>query len=280
MFDAIVGVGLAAYGGIVGGLYVCQRRLLYHPCTMRPVLGDLAADGVDAVEITTADGLGLLAWYRPPSPQRPVILYLHGNGGHIGYRAERLRRLAREGYGVLLAEYRGFGGNPGQPSERGLVIDAEAAAAFLASEGIAPARTVLWGESLGSGVAIHLAATRAVAAIVLEAPFTSIAACAQRHYPFVPAAWLVRDKFDSLSRIGRIHAPLLVMHGGRDRVVPVSHGRRLLAAARAPKEGWFPPQAGHENLADFGALDVAVVFIERYLSGSTATAVAAGADFG
>src|SRR5579883_736303 len=172
MFDAIVGVGLAAYGGIVGGLYVCQRRLLYHPCTMRPVLGDLAADGVDAVEITTADGLGLLAWYRPPSPQRPVILYLHGNGGHIGYRAERLRRLAREGYGVLLAEYRGFGGNPGQPSERGLVIDAEAAAAFLASEGIAPARTVLWGESLGSGVAIHLAATRAVAAIVLEAPLS------------------------------------------------------------------------------------------------------------
>ena len=122
---------------------------------------------------------------------------------------------------------------------------------------------MLWGESLGSGVAVHLAARQAVAGVILEAPFTSVAAAAQHHYPFMPAAMLVRDRFDSLSRIGRVRAPLLVLHGERDMIVPVRHGRALLDAATAPKEGWFAPQAGHENLAQFGALDAAIDFIER-----------------
>jgi fermentation-respiration switch protein FrsA (DUF1100 family) len=279
MLDPVFGTGLAVYGGIVGGLYLFQRRLLYRPSTSPPVLGDLGALGVAEVELATADGLRLLSWYLPPPAARPVILYFHGNGGHIGYRAERLRRFARAGYGVLLAEYRGFGGNPGTPSERGLFADAEAALDFLADAGIGADRTVLWGESLGSGVAVFLAAGRAVAAVVLEAPFTSVAACAQRHYPFVPATWLVHDKFHSLSRIRQVGAPVLVLHGERDMVVPVRQGRALLAAATAPKEGWFPPLASHENLAEFGALDVAISFIERRVCRSAAEPVAAAANF-
>jgi uncharacterized protein len=275
----LVGSALAVYGGIAAGLFLLQRRLLYHPSRFRPVLADLAALGVREIELTTEDGLSLLSWYLPPRAGRPVILYFHGNGGHIGFRAERLRRFAGHGFGVLLAEYRGYGGNPGIPSENGLFTDGEAALDFLDREGIGGDRIVLWGESLGSGVAVYLAARHAVAAVILEAPFTSIAAAAQHHYPFLPAALMVRDRFDSLSRIADVRAPLLVLHGERDRIVPVRMGRALLGAATAPKEGWFSPEAGHENLAQFGALDAAVSFIERRLGRAAPEAVAAAGDF-
>jgi uncharacterized protein len=270
---------LTLYGGVVGGLYAFQRRLLYRPHGSRPALGELARLGVQEVELVTGDGLRLYSWYLPPEKGRPVVAYFHGNGGHIGYRHERLRRFARQGYGVLLAEYRGYGGNPGRPSEAGLFADGEAALAFLGLCGIASDRLVLWGESLGSGVAVYLAAGRHIAALVLEAPYTSIPAAAQRHYPFVPAIWMVRDRFNSLSRITRVTAPLLILHGERDRVVPVRHGRTLLAAATAPKEGWFPPEASHETLAQFGGLEVAIAFIQRQLGEVAAGPVAAAANF-
>lgn len=272
----LLATAAVAYGGFVGALFLGQRRLLFRPGGSRPELGDLAASGVAEVSLRTRDGLSLRSWYRPPEAGRPVVLYLHGNGGHIGYRAERMRRFAEAGYGALLLEYRGYGGNPGKPSERGLYADAEAAAAFLESEAIAAERLVVWGESLGSAVAVHLAAERRVAAVVLEAPFTSVAAVAQLHYPFVPAAVLVRDRFDALSRIGRVAAPLLVLHGGRDRVVPIRLAQALFAAAPGPKEGWFVPEAEHENLAAFGAVEAAIAFIERRVGGL----VAAGPKFG
>ena len=279
MIDPVLG-GAAAYGGIVAGLFVFQRRLLYRPRSTRPALDELASIGVREVELTTADGLNLLAWYFPPRPGRPVILYFHGNGGHIGYRRERLRLFAGEGYGVLLAEYRGYGGNPGVPCERGLFADGDSALDFLEQRGIPAERIVLWGESLGSGVAVHLAATRAIAALVLEAPFTSVVACAQRRYPFVPAALLLHDRFDSMSRIARVTAPLLILHGERDRVVPVRQGRALLAAASAPKEGWFSRDGSHENLIHFGALDAATAFIERRVSANLREPVVAAAGGG
>ncbi len=198
MLYPLLGAALAAYGGMTGALYLFQRRLLYHPGMTRPGLGDLALIGVREVTLTTADGLSLFSWYLPPSVGRPVIAYFHGNGGHIGYRTERLRRLAREGYGVLLVEYRGYAGNPGAPCEAGLYADGAAALDFIAAERIAPDRIVLWGESLGSGIAVELATRRRVAAVILEAPFTSIADAAQRHYRFIPAALLVRDRFELL----------------------------------------------------------------------------------
>ena len=279
MFDPLFGSALVVYGGIVSGLYAFQRRLLYHPRSTRPPLDDLATLGVREVELTTQDGLRLFSWYLPPRADRPVVAYFHGNGGNIGNRAERLRRFAREGYGVLLAEYRGYGGNPGMPSEGGLFADGEAALDFLGHCGIRPAEIVLWGESLGSGVAVYLTATREIAALILEAAFTSVAAIAQRRYPFIPAAWLLRDRFDSLSRISKVTAPLLILHGERDRVVPVRHGRKLLAAAIAPKEGWFSPVAGHENLAQFGAIDAAISFIERRVCQRAPEPVAAAVNF-
>jgi len=278
--DPLFGSAFAVYGGIVGGLYAFQRRLLYRPRATRPIVDDdLALLGVAEVELATADGLTLFSWYLPPPAGRPMILYFHGNGGNIGYRVHRLRHFAQAGYGVLLVEYRGFGGNPGRPNERGLFTDGEAALDFRADSGVRPDHIVLWGESLGSGVAVYLAATRKVGAMVLEAPFTSVAAAAQHQYRFVPAFYLVHDRFDSLSRIRQVAAPLLILHGERDRVVPVRHGRALLAAATAPKEGWFSPAAGHETLARFGALEVAIGFIERRVAEPVTEPVAAAGNF-
>jgi uncharacterized protein len=263
----LLGFAAIGYGTLVAGLYLFQRQLLYLPDRTRPELARLAELGVRETMLSTEDGLLLLSWYLPPRPGQPVVAYFHGNGGHIGYRVERLLRFARQGFGVLMLEYRGYGSNPGTPSEAGFYADGWAALAFLDREGVAPNRLVLYGESLGSGVAVELAAQHEIAALILEAPPTSVAEVAQCHFPYVPAARLVTDRFDSLSRIAKVKAPILVLHGERDRVVPVRYGRALLDAAPEPKEGWFAPEAGHENLARYGSLDVVVAFIESRLGG-------------
>jgi uncharacterized protein len=175
-----------------------------------------------------------------------------------------MARFAEAGLGVLLLEYRGYGGNPGAPSETGLYTDAAAALDFLLQhKGVPVNRLVIYGESLGSGVAVHMAAGREIGALILEAPFTRLADAASYHYPYVPVSVLLRDRFDSLSAIGRIRAPILILHGKRDRVVPVRFGHALLAAAPEPKEGWFSPEASHEDLARHGALDAVFDFIRR-----------------
>jgi fermentation-respiration switch protein FrsA (DUF1100 family) len=264
-------VPLVAYLAVLSFLYLVQRQLLYFPDRWLPPVSALADLGVREVRLTTADGLTLVSWYVPPREGRPAIAYFHGNGGSIAHRIERLQRFAQEGYGVLLAEYRGYGGNPGSPSEAGLHADAAAALDFLAVEGIAGPRLVLFGESLGSAVAVAAAAEREVAALILESPFTSIAAVAQHHYPFVPVALLIRDRFDCFAPIGRVRAPILMLQGGNDRVVPARFGRALYDAAPEPKEAWFAADGGHEDLVRFGAIDAAIAFIERRRSSATHT---------
>jgi uncharacterized protein len=263
----LLGFAAVGYAALAGGLYLFQRQLLYLPDRTRPELAGLAELGVREVTLSTEDGLSLLSWYLPPRPGQPVVAYFHGNGGHIGYRVERLLRFARQGFGVLMSEYRGYGGNPGTPSETGFYADGQAALAFLKREGVAPSRLVLYGESLGSGVAVQLATQHEIAALILEAPPTSVAEVAQCHFPYVPASRMVVDRFDSLSRIAEVKAPILVLHGESDRVVPIRYGRTLFDAAPEPKEGWFVPDAGHEDLARYGGLDVAVAFIQRRLGG-------------
>ena len=199
----------------------------------------------------------------PPGADAPVLAYFHGNGGHIGYRTARLARFTAAGLGVLFVEYRGYGGNPGSPTEPGLYSDARAGLDFLAAQGIAPTRLVLYGESLGSAVALTMATERPCAALILEAPFSSIAEVAQHHYPFVPARRLIKDRFDAVARVGAVRAPILVLQGSRDVVVPPRFGRILFDAAPEPKELWVAPNGGHEDLRDFGALDAAFDFIRR-----------------
>jgi uncharacterized protein len=268
MLRFVLQTGLVAYPAILGALYFGQRRLLYHPGRGRPQLGGLAHRGVREVRLHTADGLSLLSWYLPPPAGAPVVLYLHGNGGHIGYRAERMLHFAGAGFGVLMVEYRGYGGNPGRPTEDGLDADGRAALTFLEAEGITADRRVLYGESLGSGVAVRLAAAHDVAALILESPFTSIAEVAQYHYPFVPARRLTRDRFDALAVIGRVKAPILFLQAEDDRVVPVRFGRALYAAAPQPKEVWTTPQGGHNHVGGNGGIAATIAFVRRRLDGA------------
>ncbi len=263
LIAAMLAVGL--YCVAVGLLAWQQRRLLYVPDIRPPDLGATGVADARAVMVHTKDGLDLLAWFNPPANDAsPVVLYLHGNGGNIGNRAHRFARLSRFGWGVLLLEYRGYGGNSGAPTEAGLLEDAGAAYRKLRADGIAASRIILWGESLGSGIAVRLATEVGVGAVLLESPYTSIAAVAQKRFPFVPVNWLIRDRFELLGRIGKVPAPVLVMTGGRDTIVPPVMGRDVFAAANEPKVLWFAPEAGHNNLIEAGAFDVVRQFVREH----------------
>jgi hypothetical protein len=265
----IVLLAAGIYGAFVGTLYVFQRQLMYLPATEA---ADPAASGLGdmrPVTLTTADGLALTSWYRPAAAGRPTLVFFQGNAGHIGHRGLKVRPFLDAGFGLLLLGYRGYGGNPGRPSEEGLYADGRAALAFLEGLGV-PARSwALYGESLGSGVAVHLAheqaASEAVGAVVLEAPFTSMGAAAQHHYPFVPAQWLVKDRYESLAKIDAIKAPLLIVHGERDSIVPAAFGRQLFAAAQEPKESQWVARGDHNDLHDHGVIPKVIDFLDRRL---------------
>lgn len=260
----LVGVAVVAYAALVGGCYAIQRSLMYFPSPDLPTPAAAGAPELEPVTLRTADGLELVAWHAPPEmPALPTIVYFHGNAGNIADRAGRVRPFLNEGYGVMLVSYRGYGGNPGSPNEQGLYEDGYAALDHVAAQGIQAERTVLLGESLGSAVAVRVASERRVGAVILEAPMTSAAEVGQGAYPFLPVKLLIKDRYESLSRIDRIGAPLLIVHGERDRVVPVDHGRRLLAAAAEPKEAVFLPAAGHNDLFEHGAARSEVDFLRR-----------------
>jgi uncharacterized protein len=251
---------LFGYVGVVAVLYVVQRALMYFPDTERtpPAVAGLPA--AQEILLDTADGERLIAWHVPPRGDRPVVLYLHGNGGALSHRAERFRVLTADGTGLVAVDYRGYGGSSGRPTEAGLLIDAETAYGFAATRYPA-ARIAVWGESLGTGVAVALAAERPIGRLVLEAPFTSAVDLAARRYPFVPVRWLMKDQFRSDLRIAAVAAPLLVLHGARDTIVPIEYGERLFGLAREPKRFVRFPQGEHEDLDRFGALATVATFL-------------------
>lgn len=196
----------------------------------------------------------MTAWYFPPSvKEKPVLLYFHGNAGHYGHRLPKVQDYLAAGYGVLLAEYRGYGGNPGTLGERELYRDGRAYMKWLEREKeIAPEQVILYGESIGSGVAVQMATEYSVRGLVLEAPFSSLLDVASKTYFFVPVRFLLKDTYNNIQKIGRIKAPLLIMHGRKDNVVPFWQGRRLFEAAGEPKKFIEIPDGGHNDLYNRG----------------------------
>ncbi|MSP87195.1 MAG: alpha/beta hydrolase [Alphaproteobacteria bacterium] len=254
---------VVAYLVFVGALTLFQRRLMYHP-DPRPATPALA--GVPEMEplaLEAADGVRLVAWYRPARDGNATVLYLHGNAGNIGMRGPKVRALLDAGLGVMLLSWRGYGGSAGAPTEAGLYDDGRAAFDALARRGVAANRLVLYGESLGSGIAVQLATERKIAALVLEAPFASATEVAAGAYPFVPVCWLLWDKFESIAKIAAVTAPILVMHGERDEVIPVDQGKRLFERATAPKQIALFPRGRHNDLDEQGALAMAIAFIRE-----------------
>jgi fermentation-respiration switch protein FrsA (DUF1100 family) len=254
---------LVGYVGVVAVLYVVQRALMYFPDTERIPPAAAGLPAAQEILLDTADGERLIAWHVPPRGDRPVVLYLHGNGGALSHRAERFRALTADGTGLVAVDYRGYGGSSGRPSEAGLLIDAETAYAFAAAR-YPVVRIAVWGESLGTGVAVALAAERPIGRLVLEAPFTSAADLAARRYPVVPVRWLMKDQFRSDLRIAAVAAPLLVLHGARDTIVPIEYGERLFGLAREPKRLVRFPQGEHEDLDRFGALATVKTFLDDH----------------
>lgn len=263
--------GLVLYLASLALLYVEQRELLY---PRDPARADIAAaklPGGEETTLTTADGERLIAWVVPPREGKPVLLFFHGNAGNFArpIRQARFRALTEDGTGLFAVNYRGYGGSSGTPSEEGLLLDARAAYDAAVSR-FGADRLAGYGESLGTGVVLKLAAERPLTAVILEAPYLSTAAVAQLAYPFVPISWLMKDQFRSDAVIGRVTAPLLVLHGGRDGVIPFAQGQALYEMANMPKRFVRFPTGGHEDLPAHGSLPE----IRRFLANVTNGAVA------
>ena len=260
VLDWLLIAAVLGYASVLALMYVFQRRLLYFPDPKRTAPAAAGLPQAHELHLESIDGERLVAWHVPPDGERLVMLYLHGNAGALNLRAGRFQWLIAEGDGLIALSYRGFGGSSGQPTEEGLINDALAAYDFAIAR--YPARRiVLWGESLGTAVAIALAAQRKVGGVILDAPFTSIADVGAAAYPFVPARRLIKDAFRSDLRIAKVTAPILVLHGERDRIVPIRFGERLFALANEPKRMKRFPEGGHIDLDDYGAVDVVREFV-------------------
>ena len=246
----------------MGSIWALQRRLIYFP--EPEAAGPAARVVADAQDVTmrTSDGLDLDAWLVPARPavdRDLAVLVLPGNGGSRVGRAGLAQLLSREGFTVLLVDYRGYGGNPGEPSEEGLARDADAAARLLEDRGFPSDRTIYLGESLGTGVAAALASRRPPAGLVLRSPFTELAAVGSHHYPWLPVRLLLRDRFPVLEHVRRSQVPTVVIHGTADEIVPSSLSREVADAAPRLVEEVVLPGVAHNDPAMFGRPVVAAV---------------------
>jgi len=241
----VLGAALLLYLVLVGGLFLFQRSLLYpapKTIAVRPA-------GFDDVRIETSDGLKLRAFYRPAKPGLPTLVFFHGNGSDIEGSVYATRFLVAQGYGALLPEYRGYGGNPGSPTEQGLYLDGEASMSWLATKGIEARRIVVIGNSLGSGAATEIAARHRIGGLVLASGFASLVRVAGDQYPYVPTKLLVLDRFENVAKFPAVTCPILLLQGTADTLVSVAHARAL-AAANPSARLQLVPGVGHELAFD------------------------------
>jgi hypothetical protein len=245
------------YLAIVGLLAANQGRLVYPA----PAPQD-APPGFAPIALRTADGLAITAGYRPARDGLPTVLFFHGNGMVWPDSAYVTELLASHGYGLLLAEYRGYNGNPGEPSEQGLYHDGRAALAWLESQGVPADEVVLAGLSVGSGPAVQLATETKPHAVILISPLASLPATASEAYPWLPTGWIIRDRYDNLAKLHRVDAPVLILHGEADALISVTQAERL-ARAKPGTEFVSLPGRGHNMAAEPLVQRLQVEFLDR-----------------
>ena len=251
------------YVVFIAALGLMQKRLMYFPDPTRFVPAEWALKELEPLTNKTEDGLTMTSWYRPARARdKFTIVFFQGNAGHLGYRNYKVRPWLDAGYGVLMVGYRGFG-NPGSPFEEGLYMDAEAAIDGLHKEGVPDKAMVFYGESMGTGVATQMATEYGAAALILESPYTSVPDVGADRYPLVPVHLLLRDKYDSLSKIKDVHMPLLLLHGELDQVVPIKFGKKLFEAANEPKQAEYVPDAGHSDVYTLRVQQVILSFLSK-----------------
>jgi uncharacterized protein len=252
--------GIFALIVIVGRLL--HRYFIYIPDRTRVDPKDAGLARVEEVMFKATDGTKLIAWYRPARGAKPTLLYFTGNSGNAANRAGKIKAIAADGYGVFMLNYRRYGGSEGRPSESKITADAVSAYDTLRGLGVAPHDIVAYGESLGTAVATRLALQRHVEGLVLEAPFTSIVDVGRLLWPLFPLGLIMADQYRTIDRIDAVTAPVFIVHGGRDAIIPLDQARYVFHAASEPKSMVVVPQAGHNDLFERGAWDKVRGFLE------------------
>lgn len=244
-------------------LFFFQRNLQYVPFGVVGTPEDYHLNGVNIEKLNASDGTNLLSWYKEPDRGKKVILYFQGNAGNLGGRSFKFHNFINNGFGFLAISYRGYSGSEGDPSEEGLKMDADAALKFLFDKGYKPQDIIVYGESLGSGLAVPLAAKHNFYAVVLEAPFTSAISVAKRRYWFAPVQWLLKDQYNSIESAALVKSPTLVFHKTRDKIVPYAEGEDLFAVIGSKNKEFETVQGvGHVNFDSEFLVDEIKKFIK------------------
>jgi fermentation-respiration switch protein FrsA (DUF1100 family) len=268
MHDMWIAVEISAgiYLALVSCIFAFQRHLMYHPLKSISPPEVYGLTGVEDIMLASTDGVRLQAWVRAARKGMPTIVYFHGNASNLSDRANKFSGFIEAGFGLVALGYRGFGRSEGTPSEMGLYADARAAIVYAKSVMHVPQKKLIYfGESLGSGVAVQMAKEQAPALLMLEAAYTSVETRSAELYPFVLGVRnLVLDKYDSLSKIKDVHAPLLMVHGQRDEVIPLAHGRALLEGANEPKQIVVYPDVHHADYSNGQILVPLMDAVKKY----------------
>jgi len=236
---------VSIYFFILISTYIFQRSLLYHP-KENNYFGDTLAVEIEKVKINTQDGIELLSWYHNKNLNSyKTILFLHGNAGSLENRIHKINHFKEMNVNFLLISWRGFNGNKGKPTEKGLYEDAKSAVAWLKSKGVNENNIIIYGESLGTGVATEIAQNKNFAGIILESPFTSMVDAGKNKYPYLPVRLLLKDKYESNKKIKNIKSPILIMHGKVDNLVPFDMGKKMYELANEPKYYYFSEYDDH-----------------------------------
>ena len=226
-------------------LYFYQRNLLYHPNENNYSEDKISVD-IEKVKIETLDNIELLGWYHEKNlKDYKTLVYFHGNAGSLENRIHKLNHFQNMNINFLIIAWRGFNGNKGKPSERGLYVDGKSAIDWLKKKGVDEKNLILYGESLGTGVATHLAQNKNYAGVILETPFTSMIDAAKNFYPYIPVNLLLKDKFENYKKVKNINSPILIMHGEVDQIVPFSMGKKIYEIANNPKYSYFTKYDDH-----------------------------------
>ena len=252
---------LLIYLAILAITFFFQRNLLYHPMENN-YLGDKISVYVEKVTIKTQDEINLLSWYHnKKSNDYKTILFLHGNAGSLENRIHKINHFKNMNVNFLLLAWRGFNGNKGKPNEIGFYEDARSAVRWLKSKGVEEKNIIIYGESLGTGVAIEVGQDKKFAGIILESPFTSMIEAGKEKYPFLPVRFLLKDKYESINKIKNIKSPILVMHGKVDKIVPFYMGKKIYESANEPKYSYFTEYDNHMMEYDENLLKALKKFI-------------------
>ena len=241
----ILSIFVLIYILILISIYIFQRNLLYHP-SENNYSGDKITVSVEKIKIKTKDNIDLIAWYHKKNlNEYKTILFLHGNAGSLENRIHKINHFKDININFLIVAWRGFSGNKGKPTEDGLYEDARSSVRWLKAKGVDEKNLIIYGESLGTGIATEIAQNKNFAGVILESPFTSMIDAGKDKYPFLPVRFLLKDKYESDKKIKNIKSPILVMHGKIDNIVPFYMGKKIYELANNPKYSYFSEYDDH-----------------------------------